>query len=140
MERMAAPSSPFRVLLVDDEPVIRELVQAMLEGGGVEVRCVDSGARALAEARTHHPDLVLLDIVMPGLDGLAVLRLLRADPALAGVPVHMLTARARPADHAAAEKAGADGYIEKPFKGQALQALVEALRRRPGPARPPAVP
>jgi CheY-like chemotaxis protein len=125
---MASAPTPFRVLLVDDEPVIRELVHAMLEGGGVEVRCVDSGARALQEAHAFRPDLVLLDIVMPGLDGLAVLRLLRADPQLGAVPVHMLTARSRPADHLAAEKAGASGYIEKPFKGQALQALVAALR------------
>jgi CheY-like chemotaxis protein len=130
MPTMAAPAPPFRVLLVDDEPVIRELVQAMLEGDGVEVRCVDGGARALQEAVGWRPGLVLLDIVMPGLDGLAVLRLLRADPALAGVPVHMLTARVRPADRAAAEKAGANGYIEKPFKGQALQALVASLRRQ----------
>jgi len=129
---MAAQPGTFRVLLVDDEPVIRELVQAMLEGDGVEVRCVDGGARALQEALAWRPGLVLLDIVMPGeLDGLAVLRLVRAEPALAGVPVHMLTARVRPADRAAAAKAGADGYIEKPFKGQALQALVASLRRRP---------
>jgi len=127
---MAAPPRTFRVLLVDDEPVIRELVQAMLEGDGVEVRCVDSGSRALGDARAFRPDLVLLDVVMPGLDGLAVLRLLKADPQLAGTAVHMLTARAKPADHAAAERAGADGYIEKPFRGQALQALVATLRAR----------
>ena len=127
---MVTPPSSFRVLVVDDEPVIRELVQAMLEGDGVEVRCVDSGTRALAEARTFKPDLVLLDVVMPGLDGLAVLRLLKSDPALVGTDVHMLTARSKAADHAAAEKAGADGYIEKPFKGGALQELVAALRAR----------
>ena len=129
---MAVPAPTFRVLLVDDEPVIRELVQAMLEGGGVEVRCVDGGGRALQEALAWRPDLVLLDIVMPGgLDGLAVLRLLRAEPALVGVAIHMLTARIRAVDRAAAERAGADGYIEKPFKGQALQDLVSTLRRRP---------
>jgi DNA-binding response OmpR family regulator len=127
---MEQPTAPFRVLLVDDEPVIRELVQAMLEGGGVEVRCVESSARALPEARAFRPHLVLLDIVMPGLDGLAVLRLLRADAELGRTPVHMLTARARSADHAAATRAGADGYIEKPFRGQALQALVGELRRQ----------
>jgi CheY-like chemotaxis protein len=130
MRAMASPAPTFRVLCVDDEPVIRELVQAMLEGGGVEVRCVDGGARALQEAAAWRPDLVLLDIVMPGLDGLAVLRLLRVEPAVAGVPIHMLTARTRPADRVAAERAGADGFIEKPFKGQALQALVASLRRR----------
>lgn len=126
---MAGVPTPFRVLLVDDEPVIRELVRTMLEGGGVEVRTVAEGARALPEARAFQPHLVLLDIVMPGLDGLAVCRLLKADPALHGVAVHMLTARSRPQDHAAARKAGADGYIEKPFKGQALQELVASLRR-----------
>ena len=129
MAAPAAPAAPFRVLLVDDEPVIRALVHAILDGGGVEVRCVESGARAIQEAHAFRPDLVLLDIVMPDLDGLAVLRLLRADPGLARIPVHMLTARARQVDHQAAEKAGADGYIEKPFKGQALQELVHDLRR-----------
>lgn len=122
-------AQPFRVLLVDDEPVIRELVRTMLEGDGVEVRTVAESARALAEARAFRPDLVLLDIVMPKLDGLAVCRLLKADPALAAVPVHMLTARSKPSDHAAARKAGADGYIEKPFRGQVLQELVQGLRR-----------
>jgi DNA-binding response OmpR family regulator len=95
------------------------------------VRCVESGARALAEARAYRPDLVLLDVVMPGLDGLAVLRLLKSDPGLSDTAVHMLTARSKASDHAAAEKAGADGYIEKPFKAGALQALVAALRARP---------
>jgi CheY-like chemotaxis protein len=126
---MADPAPPFRVLLVDDEPVIRELVKAMLEGDGVEVRSAGNGPRALQDARVFRPDLVLLDIVMPGMDGLSVLRLMRADPALAGVAVHMLTARAGAPDHAAAESAGADGYIEKPFRGQALQELVRSLRR-----------
>ena len=137
---MADAPGTFRILLADDEPVIRELVHAMLEGEGVEVRSVESGTRAVAEARAFRPDLVLLDVVMPGLDGLAVLRLLKADPALAGTQVHMLTARAKAADHAAAERAGADGYIEKPFKGGALQALVATLRARARRGRGPALP
>ncbi len=121
----------FRVLLVDDEPVIRELVQAVLEGDGVEVRCVPDGARALAEAKRLRPDLVLLDVVLPGLDGFAVCRLLRAEAALRGVPVYMLTARSKPADHESARRAGASGYIEKPFRAQELQALVAELRAPP---------
>jgi CheY-like chemotaxis protein len=122
----------FRILVVDDEPVIRELVTALLEGGGVEVRAVADGAAAIAEARAFRPDLVLLDLVLPGLDGLAVCRMIRSDPALSHAAVHMLTSRARPADHAAAKRAGADGYIAKPFKGQALQELVSALRQARG--------
>jgi CheY-like chemotaxis protein len=119
----------FRVLLADDEPVIRVLVPAMLEGADVEVRCVGDGAKALQEAHQYHPDLLLLDIVMPELDGLAVLRLVKADRTLSGTAVHMLSARAKAADHLAAQNAGADGFIEKPFKAQALQALVDRLRK-----------
>lgn len=125
---MTSPRSPFRVLLVDDEPVIRALVPAMLEGEGVEVRCVVNGAQALAEARRFRPDLILLDIVLPGLDGISACRLLKSDPELGEVPVHMLSSRARNAEHVAARKAGADGFIEKPFKAQHLQALVASLR------------
>jgi DNA-binding response OmpR family regulator len=124
-----APGTPkLRVLLVDDEPVIRELVEAILEGDGVAVRCVADGARAVAEARRFEPHLVLLDVVLPGLDGFAVCRLLRADVRLAGVPIHMLTAKATRADHESARRAGATGYIEKPFKAQVLKELVSGLR------------
>lgn len=122
-------SAPFKILLVDDEPVIRALVPAILEGSSVEVRCVEDGARAVPEARAFRPDLVLLDVVLPGMDGLTVCRLLRADAVVGQTAIHMLTARARPQDHAAARRAGADGFIAKPFKGQQLQDLVASLRR-----------
>ena len=121
----------FRVLLVDDEPVIRELVQAILDGDGVVVRCVADGARAIPEARRFEPHLVLLDVVLPGLDGLSICRLLRSDTGLAKVPIYMLTAKARRADHESARRVGATGYIEKPFRAQALQELVAELRLRP---------
>ena len=111
---------------MDDEPVVRALVPSMLEGDGVEVVAIGDGARAVAEARRLRPDLVLLDILLPGLDGLSVLRLLRADRDLAGTPVHMLTSRA--GDQEAAAKAGANGYIQKPFRAAALLALVASLR------------
>ena len=126
---MPAKTPRFRILLVDDEPAIRELVQAMLEGDGIEVRCVPDGTQAIKEAQRQAPHLVLLDVVLPGLDGFSVCRLLRADPVLGQVPIYMLTAKVRPADHESARRAGASGYIEKPFKAQELQRLVGDLRK-----------
>jgi DNA-binding response OmpR family regulator len=113
---------------VDDEPTIRGLVGEMLAGEGVDLVCAADGAQALREARTTRPDLILLDVVLPDLDGVSVLRLLRADPAMQGVQVHMLTARIRAEDRRRAFAAGADGYIEKPFKAEALQAVVRHAR------------
>jgi CheY-like chemotaxis protein len=124
-----AKAPRFRILLVEDEPAIRELVQAVLEGDSVEVRCASDGPQAIKEAGRKTPHLVLLDVVLPGLDGFAVCRLMRASPALGEVPIYMLTAKVRPADHESARRAGASGYIEKPFRAQELQKLVGELRR-----------
>ncbi|HEU4384379.1 MAG TPA: response regulator [Anaeromyxobacteraceae bacterium] len=130
---MTAPASRFRILLVEDEPAIQELVVEVLQEDGVELRCAAGGAEALREARRRRPHLVLLDIVLPDLDGISVCRLLRAQRSLREVPVYMFTARVRKADREAARRAGATGYIEKPFKSQQLQALV-ARHRQPAPA------
>ncbi len=124
----------FRILLVEDEPAIRELVAEMLEGDGVELRCAAGGAQGLREARRATPHLVLLDIVLPDLDGFTVCRLLRGHAALRQVPIYMLTARVGKADRESARRAGASGYIEKPFRAQQLQALV--ARVRDGTPRP----
>lgn len=130
------PSEPFRILLVEDEPVIRELVRTMLSDGAVEVTCARDGAEGVRLARTDpKPDLVLLDIVLPGLDGISVCRMLKSDPATVGMAVFMLTAKAKQADIEASKRAGADGYIHKPFKGAELMELVDTLRAkkdRPG--------
>lgn len=129
----------FRILLIEDEPAIRELVAEMLEGDEVDLRCAAGGAQGLREARRSPPQLVLLDIVLPDLDGITVCRLLRSDAGLREVPIYMLTARVRKADREAARRAGASGYIEKPFTAQQLEALVARLRdRRPGELRSPA--
>lgn len=120
---------PFHVLVVEDEPVIRELVSTMLAGGEVTVSCVADGPGAIRAARGEpRPDLVLLDIVLPGLDGISVCRVLKSDPETVGIPVHMLTARIRDADKQAAARAGADGYLEKPFRAADLFALLDTLR------------
>jgi len=125
---MPKASAPFRVLVVDDEAVIRELVRGMLDGDGVEVHCARDGETALRDVREFRPDLVLLDLVLPGMDGVTVCRLLKGDPSLTRVPVHALTARAKPAVCEAACRAGAESVIAKPFRGQDLIDLVSSLR------------
>jgi CheY-like chemotaxis protein len=123
-------SEPFRILLVEDEPVIRELVRSMLQlgDGVVEVECASTGTEGLKLARAGEHKLYLLDVVVPELDGVALCRLLKADARTRTVPLYMLTAKARKADVEAATRAGADGYIHKPFRGAELMDLVERLR------------
>ena len=120
--------SPFRILVVEDEPVIRELVRSMLSDEGVEVECASNGAEGLKLARTSRFDLILLDVVLPLMDGITVCRLLKADASTASVPLHMLTAKAKKSDVEAATKAGANGYIYKPFRGAELLDLVASLK------------
>ncbi len=122
------PPRPFHLLVVEDEAFIRELVTTLCAERGVEVTAVADGRAALRAARERRPDLVLLDIVLPVLDGISVCRLLKAEPATKQVPVYMLSARVRDADRAAATKAGADGYLEKPFRAAALFALIDARK------------
>lgn len=132
---MANVPEPFRILLVEDEPIIRELVRTMLEEqGAVEVTCIGDGAQVVKKARELRPSLVLLDIVLPGMDGITACRFLRAEPFMENVPIYMLTARVKASDHEASRKAGADGHIEKPFKGTELMALVQKLRKGERPA------
>ena len=120
--------SPFRILVVEDEPVIRELVRSMLHDGPVEVETASTGADGLRRVREGDFHLVLLDVVLPGMDGLTVCRMLKSDPATSAVPLYMLTAKTRRADLEAALAAGANGYIHKPFRGSELMELVERLR------------
>ena len=125
-------AGPFRILLVEDEPVIRSLVETLLSTGEVQVECVSSGAEAVKRARAAPFDLYLLDIVLPGaLDGVAVLRILRADPANAERPVYMLSGKQKSADMETAKRAGATGYIAKPFRGVELMELVDKHRAAP---------
>jgi CheY-like chemotaxis protein len=128
-------AEPFRILLVEDEPIIRELVRTMLdEQGAVEVTCIGDGAQAVKKARELRPSLVLLDIVLPGMDGITACRFLRAEPFMEDVPIYMLTARVKASDHEASRRAGATGHIEKPFKGTELMALVQQLRKGEPPS------
>ena len=123
-------AAPFHILLIEDEPVIRELVKSMLSDGEVTVDVAASGTEGLKLAKAKGYQLILLDVVLPQMDGITVCRLLKADAQLKSVPVYMLTAKARKADVDAATAAGADGYIHKPFRGAEQMHLVARLRNR----------
>jgi DNA-binding response OmpR family regulator len=124
-----------RILVVDDDPAVTSVLRRGLAYEGFAIDTASSGAEALERARAQAPDLVVLDIMMPGLDGLEVLRRLRtADPQL---PILMLTAKDAPADQVQGLEQGADDYVVKPFTFEVLLARVRALLRRHDAERPP---
>ena len=116
-----------RILVADDDEDIRMLVVMRLQHSGHEVEQVGDGATAVEQCRNDAPDLVVLDLMMPGMNGLDACRTIRADPALAKTPVILLTARAQSSDVEAGLAAGADDYITKPFSPRDLAARVDAL-------------
>jgi DNA-binding response OmpR family regulator len=118
-----------RILVVDDDPDIRGLVRQLLERRGFAVAEAKDGREALQEFYSGRPDLVVLDVSMPGLDGWATLERIRE---LSDVPVVMLTARSEELEKTRGLRAGADDYVTKPFGRQELLARIEALLRRAG--------
>jgi len=122
-----------RILVVDDEPKIVRLVRDYLEHAGFAVIVARDGREALMRARAEHPDLVVLDLGLPGLDGLDVTRALRHDSA---VPLIMLTARDSETDRVLGLELGADDYLTKPFSPRELVARVRAVLRRNQPESP----
>jgi two-component system alkaline phosphatase synthesis response regulator PhoP len=122
------------ILVVDDEPGIVIIVRDYLDRAGFRVLTAGDGETALRLARTERPSLVLLDLMLPGLDGLDVTRALRQDPSTNGLPLIMLTARVDETDRVAGLELGADDYITKPFSPREVVARVRAvLRRAEGP-------
>ncbi len=115
------------MLVCDDEPVMRMLVRATLESGDYTIVEAADGNEALALARSESPDLILLDVMMPGRSGAQVLAELRGEPATSATPVVVISARAQNADRQAMQRAGADHYLTKPFSPDALSALVADL-------------
>ena len=125
---------PVRVVVAEDDTDIRALVQIVLEQMDLEVVAVGDGHEALTQVRRAPTQLLLLDIEMPGLDGLAVCREVRADPNLADLPIMFTTARAQSGDVQAGMDAGGDTYIIKPFGPIELREHVEhVLRHGRGP-------
>jgi two-component system response regulator ResD len=121
-----------RILVVDDEPTIAEIVARYLERANYETRIAGDGHAALARASTWHPDLVVLDLMLPGLDGLEVMRLLR-DTGGPRVAVILLTAKGEESDRIDGLRLGADDYVVKPFSPAELVARVDAVLRRNDP-------
>ena len=122
-----ADGSPVRVLVVDDEPSLSELLQMALRYEGWEIRTAANGADALRLAREFRPDAVVLDIMLPDMDGLAVMHKMRAE---ADTPVLFLTAKDAVADRVAGLTAGGDDYVTKPFSLEEVVARLRSLVRR----------
>lgn len=120
-----------RVLIIEDEEDIAELVRYNLEAASYRVDWAADGEHGLRLASENPPDLILLDLMLPGLDGLEVCRRLRATPATAAVPIIMVTARGEEADIVVGLELGADDYVAKPFSPRVLVARVRSTLRRP---------
>jgi two-component system alkaline phosphatase synthesis response regulator PhoP len=125
------PASPSRIVVVEDEIDVANLVKHALErGGDTNVEIVASGAAALTTVARTPPDLLILDLNLPGLDGTEVCRILRSRPASSQLPIIMLTARTEESDRVLGLDLGADDYITKPFSPRELAARVRAVLRR----------
>ncbi|MFJ8629378.1 response regulator transcription factor [Streptomyces sp. NPDC093568] len=126
------PQAAARVLVVDDDPTVAEIVSGYLDRAGYVVDRAGDGPDALARAAAHRPDLVVLDLMLPGMDGLEVCRRIRGE---APVPVIMLTARGDEDDRILGLEVGADDYVTKPFSPRELVLRVQSVLRRARPAR-----
>ncbi|WP_216586150.1 response regulator transcription factor [Streptomyces brasiliscabiei] len=131
MEQQPSAPGAARVLVVDDDPTVAEVVTGYLDRAGYTVDRAGDGPAALAHAAAHRPDLVVLDLMLPGMDGLEVCRRLRTR---GPVPVIMLTARGDEDDRVLGLEVGADDYVTKPFSPRELVLRVESVLRRTRPA------
>jgi two-component system alkaline phosphatase synthesis response regulator PhoP len=125
------------ILVVDDEEDIRELVTFNLTREGYVVRSASSGEEALDSVKKQMPHLIILDLMLPGMDGLEVARKLKKDSSTEGIPVVMLTAKGEEADIVAGLELGADDYVTKPFSPRVLTARVKTVLRRKAEGSPP---
>ncbi|MGD8228252.1 MAG: response regulator [Desulfobacteraceae bacterium] len=119
-----------RILVVDDEEDILELVRFNLAREGYPIICTTSGEESLKIVQKEHPDLIVLDLMLPGIDGLDVAKALKNDPKTRDIPIIMLTAKGEEADIVAGLELGADDYVTKPFSPRILLARVRAVLRR----------
>ena len=118
------------VLIIEDEPSLQEILTYNLESRGYQVLVFDEGTEGLEGVRKHVPDIVLLDIMLPGMDGFEVCRHIRSDPLIKHLPVLMMTARGEEIDQLVGFQMGADDYVTKPFKMRILLERIKSLLRR----------
>jgi DNA-binding response OmpR family regulator len=129
-----------RILVVDDEQDILLLLQRRLESAGYDVTTAATGSEGLEKARKESPDLIVLDLMLPGLDGYQICGILKHDRRYMKIPILILTARAQPKDYELGIKVGADAYVTKPFEPQTLLAKIEDLLNKKNnsvPSTPP---
>lgn len=124
-----------KVLLIEDDPAFRKAVADILKGGGYRILAAGSGRQGAAKARQTQPDLVILDLVLPGIGGLEVCQLLKQDPTTACIPILILTGNDKDGQDISCLDMGADDYLTKPVKAERLLAYCQALLRRSGRAR-----
>lgn len=121
--------TPARILIADDNPTNVDILRARLEANDYDILTAVNGEEALQSAREHHPDLILLDVMMPKLDGIEVCRRLRADASMPFIPIVLVTAKSDPKDVVAALEAGGDEYLTKPVDHASLVARVKSMLR-----------
>ena len=119
-----------KILVVDDEPDIVTMIKMRLEASGYDVLTAIDGNSAYAKAKSDSPDLIILDLMLPGMDGYHVCRLLKFDKKYRHIPIIILTARGRREDKMQGEKAGADFYLVKPFEAKALLDKIKELLKK----------
>jgi two-component system phosphate regulon response regulator PhoB len=122
-----------RILVIEDEHALQEILTYNLQAEGYEVLSATDGQQGLLKAQTALPDLIVLDLMLPVIDGLTVCRQIRSDPKTRSIRVLMLTAKSEEVDEIVGFNMGADDYVAKPFKVKALLSRIKALLRRPSP-------
>jgi len=125
-----------RILIIEDNPANMKLASLLLRNAGHQALCAVDAESGLTLARVEQPDLILMDIQLPGMDGLAATALLKADPATSGIPIIALTAMAMKEDQEKTRAAGCDAYIAKPLRYQELYTAIDGLLVKANPQAP----
>ncbi len=123
-------NSKKQILIIEDEPDIQELLSFNLDNNGYKVYTASNGEKGLEVARKEHPDLILLDLMLPGINGLDVCRIIKSDQDTSGISIIMLTALGQEEDIIKGLETGADDYVTKPFSFQVLEARIKSVLRR----------